>query len=53
MGGGGGGGGGGRGGGGEICHVFHMLKGNRSVIHFCGWWRWGVQKLVIFCGRHK
>ena len=22
---------------------------NRSIVHFCEWWRWGV----LCCGRHK
>ena len=37
------------------CHVFadFIILNIRSIVHFCGWWKWEGHLLVIFCGRHK
>ena len=35
------------------CLWILLFLNNRSIVHFCEWWGWGVKKLVIFCGRHK
>ena len=36
------------------CHVFadFIILNIRSIVHFCGWWKWEGHLLVIFCGRH-
>ena len=37
------------------CQVFvdSIILNIRSIIHFCGWWKWEGHLLVIFCGRRK
>ena len=35
----------------HMCADFIILN-IRSIVHFCGWWRWEGHVLVIFCGRH-
>ena len=37
------------------CHVFadSVILNIRSIVHFCGWWKWEGHLLVIFCERHK
>ena len=38
----------------KMCLLIPLLFNNRSIVHFCGWWKWGGgHLLVIFCGRHK
>ena len=36
------------------CHVFvdFIILNIRSIVHFCGWWKWEGHLLVIFCERH-
>ena len=35
------------------CLQILFFSNNRSVVHFCGWWKWGNHLLVIFYGNHK
>ena len=38
----------------KTCHVLmdFIILNIRSIVHFCGWWKWEGHLLVIFCGRH-
>ena len=35
----------------KICHAFtdSIILNNRSIAHFCGWWKWEGHLLPIFC----
>ena len=37
------------------CHMFadSAILNIKSIVHFCGWWKWQGHLLVIFCERHK
>ena len=35
------------------CLQIPFFLNNRSIVHFCGWWKWGDNLLVICCGHHK
>ena len=35
------------------CLWILLFLNNRHIVHFCGWRKKGVIKLVIFCGSHK
>ena len=37
------------------CHVFadFIILNIRSIVHFCGWWKWEGHLLVIFSEHHK
>ena len=34
----------------EICQVFadSIILNNRSIVHFCGWWKWEGHLLATF-----
>ena len=37
------------------CYVFadSISSNNRSIAHFCGWWKWEGHLSPIFCGCYK
>ena len=39
----------------NFCHVFtdSIILNNKSIVYFCGLWKWEGHLLVIFCGLHK
>ena len=39
----------------KIYHVFEdsIILSNRSIVHFCGWWKWEGYFLAIFSGCYK